>query len=336
VEKSQVAGKKILFFSPAFFGYEYKIAQKMRNLGAEVDYYDVRSVYGAFARALLKVSPALFHKRSLKYYKNIIEQNRLKNYDYIVIIKGDMTPIPILKEMRKVYDRAKFVLYLWDSIENIPNISSKFDYFDRLLTFDLNDAKENTQFIFRPLFYGDDYISHDVSSKAKYDLAFLGTIHSDRYKILKKINQFSKENNLSAFYFAYLQSKFIYYYYKLTRAEYFNVNQYFFSFKKMDSVSIAKVISESNVIIDIEHPKQTGLTMRTIEMIGMQKKLLTTNSSIKNYDFYNKQNIYIIDRNVSKLDIDFFNTPYKPLDRHIYKKYSLEQWVLDVLGEDDE
>ena len=59
-----IGGKKILFLSPAFFKYENMIADKMREMGAKVDMYDERSVTSAMARALLKISPAIFKKRS--------------------------------------------------------------------------------------------------------------------------------------------------------------------------------------------------------------------------------------------------------------------------------
>ncbi|HEP1839286.1 TPA: capsular biosynthesis protein CpsH [Streptococcus suis] len=336
MNKGYLTGKKILFFSPAFFGYEHKIANKMRELGADVDYYDVRSVKGAFSRAILKIFPSMFIKQSIKYYERVLAQHHSEDYDYVLIVKGDMTPIPILKKMRQQYSNAEFVLYLWDSIDNIPGIKHKFQYFDRLLTFDLVDAKHFSAFQLRPLFFADEYAIQEKVEQATYDLAFLGTIHSDRYRILKKIDQFAQTNQLSKFYFCYLQSKFIYFFYKITNPEYYKAEKEFFTFEKMDSQSISQIVSATNVIIDIEHPKQTGLTMRTIEMIGMQKKLITTNASIKEYDFYNSENIFVIDRSVSELDIDFFNRPYRPLEETIYHKYSLEQWVLDVLGVDDE
>ena len=65
---TDISGKKILFFSPAFFKYENMIADKMREMGAEVDMYDVRSVTKAFQRALLKIHPAFFKKKSPRYY----------------------------------------------------------------------------------------------------------------------------------------------------------------------------------------------------------------------------------------------------------------------------
>lgn len=73
--------------------------------------------------------------------------------------------------------------------------------------------------------------------------------------------------------------------------------------------------------------------MRTIEMIGLKKKLITTNKDIVNYDFYNENNILVVDRNNFKLDTDFINKPYQELDERIYKKYSLESWIKTLLEE---
>ena len=57
-------GKKILFIAPAFFGYEIKIADKMVALGAKVDFYDERSITKSYEKALLKINPQIFRKKT--------------------------------------------------------------------------------------------------------------------------------------------------------------------------------------------------------------------------------------------------------------------------------
>ena len=87
-------------------------------------------------------------------------------------------------------------------------------------------------------------------------------------------------------------------------------------------------------VIDIESPTQNGLTMRTIEMIGLKKKLITTNKDIVNYDFYNPNNILVCDRDNFKIDKSFIETPYEELAKEIYEKYSLKGWLLQIFGGD--
>lgn len=56
--------KKILFFSPAFFGYENKIKEKMEEMGAKVDLYDERSVSKSYEKAVLKINPNIFIRKT--------------------------------------------------------------------------------------------------------------------------------------------------------------------------------------------------------------------------------------------------------------------------------
>lgn len=328
-----IEGKKIFFFSPAFFNYENMIADKMREMGAEVDMYDVRSVTGAFERALLKISPAIFKKKSQKYYEEIIRKNKYKDYDFILIVKCDMTPANILEKFRAVYPHAKLCLNLWDSVELIPGVTEKFKYFDTLHSFDLDDCEKYKVLKFRPLFFGDQFRKESREGQSfKYDISFLGTVHSDRYAVIKQVQNIARERGLKCFWFLYLQSKFIYKFYKATKREFKGTTEENFSFTKMSAEEISKVVDESRIILDIQHPKQTGLTMRTIEMVGMNKKLITTNASIRKYDFYNPHNIAVVDRRNVRVSDDFLRSSYEPLNEDIYEKYSLKSWILEVLS----
>ena len=327
-----IKGKKILFFAPAFFNYEKMIADKMREMGAEVDMYDVRSVSSAFHRALLKIHPAIFHAHSKRYYQSIIEQNRGKNYDYILIIKCDMTPIGILKQFRREFPGAKICLYLYDSIKNIPRIRAKFPYFDALHSFDSKDCKRIPELKLRPLFFADEFRTRQCGKPDyQYDISFLGTIHSDRFKLVRQIQELAAKHDLKCYWFLYLQSHFMYRIYKVLKKEFKGVPESTFAFDKMSASAIAEIVEKSRIILDIQHPKQTGLTMRTIEMIGMNKKIITTNPAVREYDFYNPNNIAVVDRNDIRIDLEFLKSDYCPIPDDIYEKYSLRSWVLDVL-----
>ncbi len=333
MKTNDINGKRILFFSPAFFKYEKIIADKMREMGADVDMYDVRSVTSAWNRALLKVCPGVFKKQSQQYYERIIEQNKKKDYDYILIVKCDMTPENILVKLRESFPHAKLCLNLWDSVKNIPGILKKLKYFDTLHSFDPADCKAIPELKFRPLFFCDHFRRELQDNKEYlYDISFLGTIHSDRFFVIKQVQAICKQNALRCFWFLYLQSNFIYFFYWLIKKEFRGVKKKTFSFQKMSAKDVANIVDKSRIILDIQHPNQIGLTMRTIEMIGMNKKLITTNQSIKEYDFFNPDNILVVDRNKVEIPTAFLNTQYIPVPEHIYENYSLKNWILEVLS----
>jgi len=330
-KEHSIKGKKILFFSPAFFDYESKIKSKMQEMGAIVDLYDGRSVTKARDRALMKIFPNIFNNRTIEYFNNILKENKDKNYDYIFIVKCDMMSKEILEEYHKTFPNAIFCLYLWDSIKNIKGISEKFGYFHRVFSFDKKDVEKTQNLQFRPLFYLDIYKKEvKTDNNYKYDFCFCGTIHADRFKIIKKIFGICNEKKYRFYTYCYLQSNFIYYFYKITKSEFRLIPKEVFSFTKLSSQIISDLVDDSRVILDIQHPKQSGLTMRTIEMVGMNKKLVTTNQEIKKYDFYNPENILVIDRENIVIPDAFLLTEYQSIDPEIYKNYSLENWINDI------
>lgn len=332
MEHSLIAGKKILLLAPAFFGYEDKIKNKMAEMGAEVDSFNVRSVTKASEKALLKISPAFFDQKTEIYYRHIYSMVKKTKYDYVLIIKCDMPTEHVLQIYRKRFRNAKFCLHMWDSMENIPRIGNKLKYFDFISSFDRNDCRNHPEFYFRPLYYCDEYKKDiNLDNCYDYDLCFIGTVHSDRWKILKELKKQAEERELSFFSYPYLQSRFIYRFYKWTKCEFKNTNIGEFRFDMLSSEDVAEKIDRSRVIIDIQHPRQKGLTIRTIETIGMNKKLITTNADIKNYDFYNPKNIQIIDRKKPML-AKKMDTSYEALEEKLRQKYSLESWIYGVLG----
>lgn len=325
-------GKKILFFSPAFFGYENKIKDKMTELGAIVDMFDERSVSKSWQKALLKVNPNIFNRRTEKYYFDILKKVSKKEYDYILFIKCDMPTKKVLIRYKEVFQNAKLCLHMWDSIKNIPNVQEKFQYFDHITSFDRYDCLNNERIKFRPLFYCDEYRKEiKTDQKYEYDLCFIGTIHSDRYKVLKEIEQKAQKMQKRLYIYPYIQSKFAYCFYKLVKKEFRKTRGSDFKFEKMTSKDIAQIVEQSKAIIDIQHPRQTGLTMRTIEMLGMNKKIITTNEDIANYDFYNPKNIQIISRSLWDINLEELSGDFKALDEEIYEKYSIEEFIKDVL-----
>lgn len=330
MNEQKIKGKRILFFSPAFFSYENTIAERMRALGAEVTLYDERAVKGAISRALLKFVPALFKRKAEKYYEQIVWQHSTEVYDYVLIVKCDMVSEQTINLLRHTYPGAKLCLHVWDSLDNIPGIEEKINLFDYASSFDRKDCLEDTRLHFRPLFFSKEFERND--SKKEYDIAFCGTIHSDRYAIVKKVKKWCEENGRLFYSFPYLQSKFVFYFYRLVNKSFRGTTINDFAYTKKTQTEIAQIEASSSVILDIQHPAQTGLTMRTIEMIGLGKKIITTNSDIINYDLYRQSNVCVIERENISIPDEFISSDYEPLEESIREKYSLDCWIFDVLG----
>lgn len=103
-----------------------------------------------------------------------------------------------------------------------------------------------------------------------------------------------------------------------------------FCFAKLTKEEIVNLYEASRCVLDAPQDDQSGLTIRTIECLGAGKKLITTNKNIKEYDFYREENILVID---GKIDWNsrFFSDEYVELPEIIYEKYSIENWVKELL-----
>lgn len=323
----RLEGKKILYIAPKFFGYENEIKQVlMHDFGADVDFYDERPSNDFWTKVFIRLKlKSLLKYKIDSYYKSIFYDIKEKTYDYIFVISPETLSQKELVVIKNLQPHAQFILYMWDSFKN-KNSLELIPIFHKILSFDFHDAQKYS-LIFYPLFYSSMYSSGNSFCTTKYDLCSIATAHSDRYRLVQKIKHELKNKNLQLFSFMYLPSQIMYWIRKLFLKQYEYGNVSDFSFISMSSHDIASVMSQSHVILDINHPAQNGLTMRTFEALGLQKKIITTNKNIKDYDFYMEDNILIIDRDNPKIQEDFFTKPYTPLAQKVYEKYSLRSWI---------
>jgi hypothetical protein len=158
----------------------------------------------------------------------------------------------------------------------------------------------------------------------KYILYHLGWHHSDRLSLIKKIADFCNKNQIS--YNFLLYTGFFNYLVQFFFGGELRGNRQFLIFRPLSAALNRKNILQSKVILDIAHPAQSGLTMRTIELIGMQKKIITTNDDIVNYDFYHPNNILIVNRCKVVIDIEFLDIDHTLLPSSIINQYSIREW----------
>ena len=73
--------------------------------------------------------------------------------------------------------------------------------------------------------------------------------------------------------------------------------KYIFNRKYSKAISYQKVaewLSKSKGIVELTKLGQIGLTLRAYEAIFYNKKLVSNNTFLKNYDFYDAKKIYIL------------------------------------------
>jgi len=331
-ETVKLEGRRILLISPRFFGYEGRIAEQLESRGAKVTFVDDRPSNSTLSKILIRLSSAFIQRRLEAYHRSEIERLEGRAFDDILFIEPESCSTATIKRYKKAFPGARLILYMWDSFENkAGHVRGSLNLFDRTFSFDRSDSKEYAM-SFRPLFFGRGFCPPMGESGNAYGLSFIGTIHSDRFRILKALKTQAEQTGIPVFIYPYLPSRLIFWLYKLTKREFWNVDQEDFRFDSLPYTEVLRVMSGSIAVVDIEHPGQRGLTMRTLEVIGACKKLITTNREVIHYPFYSPDRIQVIDRQVPMLAADFLKTPAEPLPSHLLAKYSLDEWINDLFG----
>lgn len=95
----------------------------------------------------------------------------------------------------------------------------------------------------------------------------------------------------------------------------------------MDYDTALEQISRSNAILDFVQVGQTGMSMRPLEALFFNKKLVTNNLEIIKEDFYNKNNIFIIGKDKIEEIKDFLERPYIEISASIKDRYDFKNWI---------
>lgn len=317
--------KTVLFFSWPFYQYPEKIVETLQKYGAKVTYY-CSAPTSDFMKVKLLERLEFFKKN---YFDCIIKDISGKKFDYIFVINSAVFPSNFIKKLSSMFVNATKILYVWDSIEVYPRITETFDCFDRIYTFDSSDLKVDNRLNFLPLFYVDD-LYDGKEDNINYDFSFIGFGHSERYDFINSIKEFADLNNYKYFFRLFLPSRLHFYRGKYIRKNLANAHIDDFYYKQTSQLEVKKITNQSRIVVDLELDNQSGLTMRTIETHGMRKKLITTNENIINYDFYDENNILIVDRKNPVISCAFVESKYKVLSEDIYDKYSLSCWIKTI------
>ena len=330
--------KRLLLIAPVFFGYYKDIMEEARSLGFEVDYLCDAPSDSNVSKAFGRINKKFIQLSTNRYFSNEIKPLIGKNqYDYVLLIGGMTFALTekMMEEIRKSQSKAKFMMYQWDSEKNLPYSTKIHKYFDELYTFDRIDSISMDKYKFLPLFYNHIYetIGKMKKSAYKYDCMYVGTAHPQKYYDINRMARGLKSVMPNQFIYHYMPSALKYVYQKVKSPLFRKAKWSEFKHEKVASKELMEIFSDSKCILDAPQAGQVGLTIRTIECLGAKRKLVTTNSDIKNYDFYNENNILIYSEPID-LDSPFFKNEYEELPDEMYEKYSLKNWLITMIGKE--
>lgn len=327
---------RALVIAPAFFGYEKDIVAEFERQGYDTTFIDERPSNNTIARAVLRVRKGVMARRIEGYYRAKIADLTGKRFDVVLVIKAEVIPRWFLVHLRRTSPDARFVFYSWDAVSNAGNCLELLDCFDELLSFDRDDVAARPQFSYLPLFYTRDFapLSERGSSRPRrYTLSFVGTLHTERYAFIKQL--FAGHTGTFAFF--YLPARWYFIIVKCLTREHRSIPWRDVSFNKLSRGKVAEIFRESVAVVDMQRRGQSGLTIRTFEVLASGSVLVTTNAAITREPFFEPTRVIVIPGDAAGLAsddlrrrLDSIAPPSGPPAS--FDRYSLASWVNTILA----
>ena len=247
------------------------------------------------------------------------ELKKIKDYDYLLSIGGECFSKEIIDRIKEKNPGLKCVKYIFDKTTKEYIEGAKKIYND-IYTFEKEDSKE-FNLKFRPSFFVDN----TKEEKKELDCYYLGALREKkRYDFVESFKKYCLKNKLSYDFNLFIRKKYL--------NDNYNDKE-ILTFEKMSYRKNIEKVKKSRVVIELNYYTQKGLTLRTFECLASDTKLITENRDIVKYDFYNSNNIFIIDsiESIDKIPKEFFQHPYEKIDDKIKNRYSFEGFVKEIL-----
>lgn len=321
---------KICLISFDFWHYDEHIVNKLKEKGVEAYHINIGAfTHKNFGARVKNAMSKVFIGKNLKHEKRqnfIIDSlKKIGKQDQILVINPEGIEEHVHEVIRKYADRN--IAYLYDSMSRNP-AQHILHFFDTIFSFDDEDVKEHG---FKKI-TNYNYLKHCSSEEQNphLDLFYITSYDTQR---LQKLNILINQiDDLNINFKTIVAGKKSWKNKIAQIVDSKNINIIKFRTKNIPQQSLPKLYKNTKVILDLQRDNQMGLSFRIFEAMALEKKFITDNRTIKNYDFYNPENILILNDDFSNIEKPFFETDYQKLPDDIYYKYTLDNWVNTVFN----
>jgi len=322
---------KIVFICPNWAGLATPIVKEMRKQGHQVIHLDHSDLscfhyFDSAHRVLSKLYNCFSHNSYKHEQVDLQIEHALKSF----FIGRDQFDVVIMTEPN-IFNRRHLTIIkehcrsvvatLWDSLIKSPDNGKNLDLFDSVFSYDQIDCDNHG------LTKINNYLDPAWSPKChnsdcEYDIFSIMSFTKERYKKIIKILNANPTLKMNILFFCDHPRK----------ENRVNDDRVKMTNQLILNEELANCISRSRAILDVLQGEQSGLSFRVYESIGYKRKLVTTNTNIKNYDIYNENNIKVIDES-NIIEPSFFDSNYQELSPEVIEKYTINQWVKNVINE---
>lgn len=299
--------KRVLILKDNYNSFEQYYLNKLNEGGIDAEFYytsssALRKVFTHYALPLESLWYGTWKKK-------------LNTYDCVIVFDS-LHSANLLKFIRKKYGK-RLIFWHWNPIKKDKDIAiwRQTKEICEHWTFNPKDAKKygmklNSQF----------YFYQNRENSIKDESVFFVGADKGRYEKLMEISNDLKNADVTLdFHVINTDGKDDRKYVEKTYMEYDEVISH---------------IQKSKAVVEIVQNGQNGLTVRALEAMFFETKLITNNREIRNYSFYNDNNIFIVgEDNNDNLNL-FLHTPFQLIEKKDIYSYDANGWLNTFMRKD--
>lgn len=241
-------------------------------------------------------------------------KKKIHGADIIIVHMSTLT-LKLCQYINKQNPKAEVIAWWWNKIDDHTKPSLQKGNYEAW-SFDPNDC-ERYDIKFNHQYYFKSFIL--PSQELSWDVYFCGS-DSGRGEEIVRFYYILKNMGLHVnFQVVFPKSQQIP---SAIVSDYVNYNE------------IRQNISRAGAILEIVREGQYGSTLRLMEAIYFQKKLITNNAAVKNELFYDEHRIFLYtERSIDELK-DFLEEDFIPYENELIEKYDVSKWAKNFTGDE--
>lgn len=288
----------IIYYKTDYIDYIFKGVDE----SLPVEFLELNNYRSFLHRFLIRIYPLWLpdHPSFFINHKLRKKLGTFKSSDSVLII--DYSDTHLLRAIKNsLTEKLKLNYWAWNPIKK-----NGFEYFQFIkdvgfkpYTFEPKDAQKYQVGLLNQFYRMK--VNYNNTNDCKYDFYFIGFIKNRGDKIVK-LKSYLIDNGFSVLFHV--------------------VNDINQSIPYEESI---KNILASRCLIEIVEDGLKGVTLRPLEALAFNKKLLTNNQNIFNQNFYNENNICVFDEDINLSE--FLNKSNVNISEEIIKMYDVNMWI---------
>ena len=232
----------------------------------------------------------------------------------VFFIYADLIIPEYIEWLHNNFPLAKFIMYYPNKVNNKSNPDMFRYYYLKLWTSDLPDSVNYNMNLVKDVGgYSRTWVVN--KEKPQFDVFFVGKDKNHkRFDYLQQLEKQFAQLGLRTYFHIVSEHRY---------GRYFN-SQYK-GFMPYDEC--LKFLGKTKSILYLGYGSQECVTIRILESLVHNIKLITDCLWIKNYDFYNSHNIFILGEDDINGLPDFLNTPYVKVESSILAQLFYEDFL---------